>query len=110
MIPQRSSAGRSMTRALHIAGGQRRMRRKVLISGALGYLGGRVAQHLAARNGLELLLGTTRRRARPQWLRHGRVIALDVLDAATVEAACKQVDTVIHLAAADENASAADPA
>jgi UDP-glucose 4-epimerase len=84
------------------------MTSRILITGGLGYLGGRIARHLAPSS--ELLLGTRRSDVpNPDWLKTGRVIRLDVLSD-DIAAAFRGVDVVIHLAAVNENDSLASPA
>lgn len=85
------------------------MREEVLITGGLGYVGGRVAKHLAQKN--YLLRLTTRKPgvARPAWLKHGVILTCDLFDDAQLAAACQGVRHVIHLAAANENVCASDP-
>ncbi len=82
---------------------------EVLVTGAFGYVGGRVAKHLA-QLGHAVRLGTRRAAAQPpDWLIRGRVAACDPLDDGQLQAACRGVQCVVHLAAVNENVSAADP-
>lgn len=86
------------------------MRRVVLISGSLGYLGGRIAQVLARDPKLELRLGTRRPTlSRPDWLDTGEPIRMELMEAESLAAACAGVDCVVHLAAMNEIDSALDP-
>lgn len=73
----------------------------VLITGGLGYVGGRIAQHLA--NDPSLYLRLTSRRAstsKPDWLSNGEIVHWDC--AQDCGAICAGVDTIIHLAALNE--------
>jgi UDP-glucose 4-epimerase len=82
---------------------------EVLITGAFGYVGGRVAMHLAS-CGHSLRLGTRAAGiALPETLRQSRVTACDLFDEKQLDAACRDVQCVVHLASINENASAADP-
>jgi len=76
---------------------------RVLITGSFGYLGGRIAHDLAASTDLAILLGTRNgNRPTPEWLHRGEIVSLDLLEQASVDAACRDVDAVIHLAAMNE--------
>jgi UDP-glucose 4-epimerase len=85
------------------------MREEVLITGGLGYIGGRVAKHLA-QNNYSLRL-TTRKSgvAHPPGLEQGEILACDLFDDAQLAAACRGVQCVVHLAAANENVCVTNP-
>lgn len=84
------------------------MIRKILITGGLGYVGGRVAQHLATRPQLELLLTSRKAPAQvPDWLAQGKIAAWSSEQDA--DALLEGVDTVVHFAALNEIDSAIDP-
>ncbi|MEI8120600.1 MAG: SDR family oxidoreductase [bacterium] len=86
------------------------MSQTILITGAMGYLGGRIAQYLAEHSDDDLRLASRRPRAvRPVWLSRGNFVSLNLEDRASCEAACQGVDVVIHLAALNEMECAADP-
>ncbi|PIQ55528.1 MAG: UDP-glucose 4-epimerase [Comamonadaceae bacterium CG12_big_fil_rev_8_21_14_0_65_59_15] len=77
------------------------MNKRVLITGGLGYVGGRIAQYLAADSSLSLRL--TSRRAdtpKPDWLNDGEIVQWDIAQDDSV--ICAGVDAVIHLAALNE--------
>lgn len=82
--------------------------RDILITGGLGYVGGRVAQHLSAVPDLRLRLTSRKPPAQvPTWLVRGSVLAWDsTQDAAAM---LKGVDTVVHFAALNEIDSTRDP-
>lgn len=85
-------------------------RKPVLITGARGYLGGRLLQHLEAR-GIPVF-GTSRSAMPPPtgWPSAAPLIQLDPLgNPAAAEAELAGIDTVIHLAAANESRSASAP-
>lgn len=85
--------------------------RKILITGGLGYVGGRIATHLqeSAPN-LSLRLTTRRTRTElPNWAKHLDVVRADVLDNASLATALDGVDAVVHLAAVNEVESQNDP-
>lgn len=77
------------------------MNKRVLITGGLGYVGGRIAQHLTADANLSLRL-TSRRTSAPilPWLGNGEIVPWDI--AQNDSGICAGVDTVVHLAALNE--------
>lgn len=85
------------------------MKPNILLTGGLGYVGGRVARHLAASSQYVLKLGARRDMPTPAWLRDGAVVRMDVLDEATLEQACRGVTHIVHFAALNEIDSASDP-
>lgn len=83
---------------------------KVLITGGLGYLGGRIAEAFAGEGGFDLTLATRRVPAqRPAWTGKAKLVAIDLCEAASLDAACAGADCIIHLAALNEIDSASDP-
>ena len=86
------------------------MSQTVLVTGGLGYLGGRILGHLDA-CGPYTLRASTRRppRDRPAWAGTMRVVRADLLDDGALAAVCDGVDTVLHLAAMNARDCAADP-
>lgn len=89
----------------------RRAALRVLVTGAYGYTGGRIAQALAHGGGAEVLLGTrhTLQRA-PAWLPSARPVTLDWQSPASLQRACTGADAIVHLAAMNEIDSARDAA
>lgn len=84
------------------------MTQTIFITGGLGYVGGRVARHLATSTDLELRLTSRKPPASaPAWLARGSVVAWDTADSAA--ALLEGVDTVVHFAALNEIDSARDP-
>ena len=83
---------------------------RVLLLGGMGYLGGRLARHLKA-NGHQVHI-TTRRRPEqaPAWICADRVVQLDWHTAAGLAPLLEEADVAIHLAAADQETAAKDPA
>lgn len=77
------------------------MNKRVLITGGLGYVGGRIAQHLAADSSLSMRLTSRRVGApKPSWLGNGEIVPWDI--AQDDSDICAGVDTVVHLAALNE--------
>jgi len=83
----------------------------ILITGAFGYIGGRLAQYLGEIYGdahIKLLVREGNKHI-PDWVKDKTVISGDMLDISSLISACKDVDTVIHLAALNEIDSGIDP-
>jgi UDP-glucose 4-epimerase len=84
-------------------------RRRVLVTGARGYLGGRICQALAVGNDFSVI-GTSRRSQPPADWRGGRFASWRPdTDLKAWLGALGAVDSVIHLAGADQACSGADP-
>ena len=85
------------------------MSHTVLLTGGLGYLGGRLACALAAA-GHQVRCGTRRPgAAAPDWLPGMPMVTLDWASTEALTVACQGVDCIIHLAAMNEVESARDP-
>lgn len=85
------------------------MTTSVLLTGGLGYLGGRVAQALVAA-GYHVRCGTRQPAAlAPAWLPEMRMAHLDWNSDDALAQACRGVDSVVHLAAMNEIESARNP-
>ncbi len=85
------------------------MKRKILITGGMGFVGGRVAQVLAARGDAEITLGSRQTRVSPSWLPGANVVAMEWLSQNSLIQACEGVDTVVHLAAMNDVECLRDP-
>ena len=78
----------------------------ILITGGLGYIGGRLATFLKEQTGEKIYLTTTRKeKALPAWAREFTVLAMNLRDKDSVERCIKDsgADTVVHLAAMNQN-------
>lgn len=86
------------------------MSESILITGGMGYLGGRLAQVLTECPGRRVRLGVHRR---PQtdldWLPRAEVVPIDLESGGGLEQACRGVSNVVHLAALDAAACVDDP-
>jgi UDP-glucose 4-epimerase len=83
---------------------------KVLITGGLGYVGGRVAKALIEGTQLNVVVTTRGKNvSRPDWLARGEVLSLDMAGEGDLASVCQGVRCIVHLAAANEIESAADP-
>jgi UDP-glucose 4-epimerase len=81
---------------------------RILLTGGLGYLGGRLARALAAEPGYELTL-TTRRAALPQLPFRAAIQPLDWSRDAELERLCDGHDAIVHLAGMNAADSARSP-
>ena len=83
---------------------------KVLITGGLGFLGGRLAQFMEARGEeYEVLIATRQKIAKPQWLTSAQLLEMDWDSPTELSRICSSVDVIIHLAGMNAKDSAADP-
>ena len=81
---------------------------KVSVTGARGFLGGRVATGLAAAGHAVRLL-TRHTQDMPSWSAGMEVLAVDIQDQQTLIDGLRGSDAVVHLAAMNAQESAADP-
>ncbi|OGR07311.1 MAG: hypothetical protein A3K23_04795 [Desulfobacca sp. RBG_16_58_9] len=82
---------------------------KVLVTGSRGYLGGRVTR-LLAESGFSLRVGNHRwGLPTPKWLAEAEQVHLDLLADGDLEAVCRGVRQVVHLAAVNEIVCEKDP-
>ncbi|MCB2100602.1 MAG: SDR family oxidoreductase, partial [Rhodobacterales bacterium] len=81
----------------------------VLVTGGLGYLGGRLLAHLREA-GFGALRATSRRARRPAWFQDLDLVQTGMDDFGGLVGACTGVDAVVHLAALNAQACGADPA
>lgn len=68
-------------------------KKKVLITGAFGYLGGRLAEALSMQNGYEVILASSRKQRKKNDLRFERIIWRDP---SKLDRICSGIDIVIH--------------
>jgi len=86
------------------------MTENVLITGGLGYLGGRITRTLAGSPGFSVWVTTRRGECPPcPWLPPDRCLQMALANDHEVRAACEEMDIIIHLAALNEHESLADP-
>ena len=81
---------------------------KILITGGLGYLGGRIADSLKRNHPeLTIILGTSRKISEsPNWAKAFPIVQLNTLDSDSIEkAVSNDIHAIIHLAALNEHDS-----
>ncbi|MDB5526950.1 MAG: putative UDP-glucose 4-epimerase [Devosia sp.] len=81
---------------------------RLLLTGGFGYLGGRLAQHLAGQ-GAEIVLGSRRALRAPAWLPDAQTVSLDWESLNGLADCCRDIDTVFHLAGMNAADCARDP-
>lgn len=80
---------------------------RVLVTGATGFIGRRLVETLLARGAVVSALTRSPERAPAEWKMRGvRVLAADLLDAASVRGVCDDAEVVFHLASHPESAGA----
>lgn len=84
------------------------LKMRILISGGFGFVGGRLAGHLA-QAGHQIVLGSRKALLSPAWLPHAEVARMNWDDAAALERICNGVDVVIQAAGMNAQDSAVDP-
>jgi UDP-glucose 4-epimerase len=81
---------------------------KILITGGLGYLGGRIADSMKRSHPEStIILGTSRKISEaPNWAKAFQIVPLNILDPASIEkAVSNDIHVIIHLAALNEHDS-----
>jgi UDP-glucose 4-epimerase len=81
---------------------------RILITGGLGFVGGRLALHLA-QAGHRLVLGSRNAVAPPGWLSQAEVAKINWEDSAALKRCCMGVDIVIQAAGMNAQDCASDP-
>lgn len=82
---------------------------RVLITGGFGFVGGRLAQHLASDAGDEVILGSRREWAPPGWLPWAKTVQTRWESQQALEVICVGVDAIVHLAGMNARDCASDP-
>jgi UDP-glucose 4-epimerase len=81
----------------------------VLLVGGFGNLGGRIAAHLAATDGFDIVLASRRKQDAPDWAKNAQTIQLDLTDPKTFTNIPKSVNCIIQLAGTNDVESAQNP-
>ncbi len=87
--------------------------KNILITGGLGYIGGRVACYIKEKEPNSTIFLTTRNKNRklPSWTEKFTILQMNVMNAASIADCLKDrnIDVIIHLAALNEIKSKKDP-
>ena len=81
---------------------------RILITGGFGFVGGRLAVHLA-QAGHQVLIGSRNESNPPDWLPQAEVAQIKWNDDCDLESSCEGVDVIIHAAGMNAQDCAADP-
>jgi len=81
---------------------------RVLITGGFGFIGGRLAVHLAQLGG-QIVIGSRKVSSPPVWLPQAEVVQIEWDNAQALERICSGVDIVIHAAGMNAQDCATDP-
>lgn len=81
---------------------------RVLISGGVGYIGGRLAVHLS-RAGYKVVLGSRKPSKPPEWLPDAEMVQTKWNDQVELSRICRNVDVVIHAAGMNAQDCLVDP-
>ena len=87
------------------------MTRSILLTGGLGYVGGRVTEWLTRDPDFKIFV-TSRNPASavlPEWLPKDQCIKLNILNDEDIKNACKDIDIIVHFIALNEIDSLNDP-
>jgi UDP-glucose 4-epimerase len=85
------------------------MKHRVLITGGIGFIGGRVAQSLAVRGDITLTLGSRTVQESPYWLPSAQVVAMNWQSLQSLKLACDGIGTIVHLAGMNDIDCLRDP-
>ncbi len=81
---------------------------RILITGGFGFVGGRLAVHLA-QSGHQIILGTRHSKTSPEWLPQAEVAKIAWDDEEALERSCDGVNVIIHAAGMNAQDCATDP-
>jgi UDP-glucose 4-epimerase len=85
------------------------MMQSVLITGGMGFLGGRVAQLLHSDDRLSIKLGSRQSQGQLEWLPGVEVLTMEWESSSSLALVCEGVDVLIHLAGLNAEECLADP-
>jgi len=85
------------------------MKHRVLVTGGMGFVGGRVAQSLGTRSDVTLTLGSRSAQASPTWLPSAQVVEMDWRSLQSLTLACDGIGTLVHLAGMNDADCLRDP-
>jgi UDP-glucose 4-epimerase len=83
--------------------------KKILITGAFGYVGGRVSKYLAESAKYQLYLTSRKNRNLPAWANNCHLVTYSLEEKNNILRSLPQIDIIIHLASINEIACAKSP-
>ncbi|KJU82098.1 UDP-glucose 4-epimerase [Candidatus Magnetobacterium bavaricum] len=83
--------------------------KNILITGGVGYIGGRIATYLKEKMPVSNIILTNRDNNVPCWTNAFRVVKMDILDNDSINSYFNGIDIIIHLAAMNEIDSMREP-
>jgi UDP-glucose 4-epimerase len=81
---------------------------RILITGGLGFVGGRLAKHLHS-SGNQIVLGSRSLEQPPSWLSQAEMTMMEWYDEEALERCCNNIDAIIHAAGMNSQDCVADP-
>jgi UDP-glucose 4-epimerase len=85
------------------------MKNRILITGGMGFVGGRVAQSLAKRDDALIILGSRTLNASSHWLPSAEVVTMDWRCPKNLALICDRIDTIVHTAGLNDAECMKDP-
>ncbi len=85
------------------------MKHRVLVTGGMGFVGGRVAQSLTKSGDFSVILGSRTAQENPCWLPTSKVVVMDWSSPHSLALTCEGIDTLVHLAGLNDAESLHDP-
>jgi UDP-glucose 4-epimerase len=82
---------------------------RILITGGTGFVGSRVAQHLAKSNDNKIIIGSRNGSYNPDWLPEAEVVKINWDNLNNLTKVCSDVDVILHLAAMNASQCAENP-
>lgn len=82
---------------------------KILITGGMGYLGGRLVQHLTNQAGFEVIIGSRTFSGPPEWSPKTKLVQTDWSHPESLLEICSKIDAIVHLAGMNAQDCSKDP-
>jgi UDP-glucose 4-epimerase len=83
--------------------------KNILITGAFGYVGGRVSKFLAETQKYQLFLTSRKNRALPNWATNSHLVSYSLENNHNIIKSLPQIDTIVHFASINELICAKSP-
>jgi UDP-glucose 4-epimerase len=86
------------------------MGQKILVTGGLGYVGGRVSRFLSEKKDVEIIITTRKKTAVfPEWMKKRNILEVDMSRHSDLYKVCEGIDCIVHFAGMNEIECASDP-